>query len=180
MDMNLSKLQEMVKERRAWHAAVHGVAKSWTARSDWTAAKRSWVNFWVPLHNCPLEGPQTLCSHSLLALFLRRILCQALWGFPGGSDGKESACNVGDQGLIPGLGRSLGKGGGYTLQYSFLENPMDRGAWRATVHGVTKSWTQVSGLDTCIYLSNCKNDLIKVLLIWRVNFHASLGEGEIV
>ena len=61
--------------------------------------------------------------------------------FPGGSDGKESACIVGSLGLIPGLGRSLGGGRGNPLQYSFLENPMDRGAWWAIVHGVTKSWT---------------------------------------
>ena len=57
-------------------------------------------------------------------------------GFLGGSDGKESACNVQDPGLISGSGRSPGEGHGNTLQYSFLGNPMDRGAWRATVHGV--------------------------------------------
>ena len=57
-------------------------------------------------------------------------------GFPGGSDGKESACNAGDPGLIPGLGRSPGEGNGNSLQYSSLENSMDRGAWWATVHGV--------------------------------------------
>ena len=54
----------------------------------------------------------------------------------GGSDGKESACNAEDMGLIPGLERSAGEGNGYPFQYSCLENPMDRGAWRATVHGV--------------------------------------------
>ena len=63
------------------------------------------------------------------------------WGFPGGSDGKESACNAGDPGLIPGSGRSPGKGNGNLLQYSFLENSMDRGAWWAIVHGVTKGQT---------------------------------------
>ena len=57
-------------------------------------------------------------------------------GFPCGSEGKESACNVGGLGLIPGLGRFPGEGNGYLLQYSCLENSMDRGAWRATVHGV--------------------------------------------
>ena len=62
-------------------------------------------------------------------------------GFPGGSVGKESACNAGDLGLIPGLGRFPGEGKGYPLQYSCLENPMDRGAWWATVHGVSKSQT---------------------------------------
>ena len=56
-------------------------------------------------------------------------------GFPGGSDGKEFACIVGDLGSIPGLGRSPGGGHGNLLQYSSLENPMDRGAWWAVVHG---------------------------------------------
>ena len=61
--------------------------------------------------------------------------------FPGGSDGKESACNVGDPGLIPGLGRSPGEGNGNLLQYSCLENSMDRGACWAIVHGVVNSQT---------------------------------------
>ena len=62
-------------------------------------------------------------------------------GFPGGSDGKESTCNADDSGSIPGFGRSPGKENGNLLQYFCLENPMDRGAWRATVHGVTKNGT---------------------------------------
>ena len=61
--------------------------------------------------------------------------------FPGGSDGKESACSAGDLGLIPGSGRSPGEGNGNPLQYSCLENSMDGGAWWATVHGVQKSRT---------------------------------------
>ena len=65
-------------------------------------------------------------------------------GFPGGSDGEESACNAGDQGSITGSGRSPGEGNGNALQYSCLENSMDRGAWRATVHGVAKSQIQLS------------------------------------
>ena len=73
---------------------------------------------------CPLE------NLPLAMLFL---------GFPGGSDGKESACNAGDPGLIPGWRRSPGEGDGYPLQYSCLEISMDRGAWRATVHGVAES-----------------------------------------
>ena len=56
-------------------------------------------------------------------------------GFPAGSAGKESACNAGDLGSIPGLGRSPEEGNSYAFQYSGLENPMDRGAWQATVHG---------------------------------------------
>ena len=63
--------------------------------------------------------------------------------FPG-SGGKGSACNVGDLHLIPGLGRSPGEGSGNPLQYSSLENAMDGGAWRAAVHGVAKSLTQLS------------------------------------
>ena len=59
-------------------------------------------------------------------------------GFPDGSVGKTSASNVGDLGSIPGLGRSPGEGNGNLLQYSCLENPPDRGAWWATVHGVAK------------------------------------------
>ena len=59
----------------------------------------------------------------------------------GGSDSEESPCSAGDPGSIPGLGRSPGGGHGNPLQYSRLENPMDRGAWRATVHGVAKSQT---------------------------------------
>ena len=62
-------------------------------------------------------------------------------GFPGGSDGKESACSVGDPGFISGSGRSLGEGNGNPLQYSCLENSMDKGTWWATVHEVTKSKT---------------------------------------
>ena len=62
-------------------------------------------------------------------------------GFPGGSERKESAYNEGDPGSVPGLGRSLGEGHGNPLQYSCLDDFMDRGAWWATVHGVAKSRT---------------------------------------
>ena len=65
-------------------------------------------------------------------------------GFLGGSDGRESACNVGDLGLILGSGRFPGGGRGNPLQYSCLENPYGQRSWRATVHGVTKSQTQRS------------------------------------
>ena len=64
--------------------------------------------------------------------------------FPGGSEVKVSASNAGDPGSIPGLGRSPGEGNGNPLQYSCLENPMDGGAWWATVHGVAKSRTRLS------------------------------------
>ena len=64
-------------------------------------------------------------------------------GFPGGSEVKASASNAGDLGSIPGLGRSPGEGNGNPLKYSCLENPVDRGAWWAAVHGVAQSWTQL-------------------------------------
>ena len=64
--------------------------------------------------------------------------------FPGGSDGKESTCKAGVLGFIPGLGKPTGEGNDYPLQYSCLENSMDRGAWRARVHGITKSLTRLS------------------------------------
>ena len=65
-------------------------------------------------------------------------------GFPHSSVGKESACDAGDPGLIPGLGRFPGKGNGNPLQYSCMENPMDGGAWQVTVSGVAKSQTRLS------------------------------------
>ena len=69
-------------------------------------------------------------------------------GFPGGSDGKESACSAGDLGSIPGSGESPGEGNGNPLQYSCLENSVDRGAWPAMVYGVAKSWIQLSDSHT--------------------------------
>ena len=77
---------------------------------------------------------QGLCTN--LACLINRYLCC--------SAGKESVCNAGDLGSIPGSGRSPEEGSGSPLQYSYLENPMDRGAWRAIVNGVTKSRTRLS------------------------------------
>ena len=73
-----------------------------------------------------------------------RLPTPAFLSFPCGSAGEESTCNVGDPGSIPGLGRSPGGGHGNLLQYSCLENPMDRGAWWAIAHGVEKSQTRLS------------------------------------
>ena len=74
-------------------------------------------------------------------------------GFPDGSDGKESVYSAGDPGLIPGSGRSPGEGHSNPLQYSYLENPMDGGAWQAIVHGVEKSWTRLSHLTSLHFTS---------------------------
>ena len=76
-------------------------------------------------------------------------------GFPGSSDVKESACNVGDPGSIPGSGRSPGEGNGSPLQYSCLENFMYRGAWWATVHGIAKSQTRLS--DEHFHIERAEN-----------------------
>ena len=78
--------------------------------------------------------------------FTEHLSCNT--GFPCGSAGKESACNTGDQGSIPGLGRSPGEGKGYPLQYSGLENSMD-----STVHGVTKSRTRLTNFHFTSYLA---------------------------
>ena len=66
---------------------------------------------------------------------------RGIWGFVGGLGGKESACSAGDLGSVPGSGRSSAEGDDYSLLYSYLDNPMARGAWWATVHGVAKSRT---------------------------------------
>ena len=80
----------------------------------------------------------------VIYLYLYNICISIFMGFPGGSDGKESAQNAGDLGLIPELGRSPGEGNGYPFQYSYLENSMDKQAWQAIVHVVAKSWTRLS------------------------------------
>ena len=82
-------------------------------------------------------------------------------GFPSGSDGKETACNVGDLGLIPGSGISPGEGNDNPLQYPCLENPMVRGTWQSTVHGIAKSQTWLSNFIITIYIIQVtKKDLL--------------------
>ena len=104
------------------------------------------------LFNCPFpfnyklswKWWKGLCNQiqSRVRDFLKSSM--ACVSFPGGSDSRESACTAGDLDTIPGLGRSPGEGNGNLLQYSCLENSMDREAWWVTIHGVTKSWTQLS------------------------------------
>ena len=77
-----------------------------------------------------------------MASLFQGIIWQPL--FPGGKDGKESACNAGDLGWVPGWGRSPGEENDNPLQYSCLKNSTDRGAWQATVYGVAKSRAQLS------------------------------------
>ena len=91
--------------------------------------------------------------HSLpFLIFILNYYLRACFAFPGGSDGKVSAYNAGGLGSIPGPGRSPEEGNGNPLQYSCLENPMDGGAWLATVHGVSKSRTRLSDFTITITL----------------------------
>ena len=106
-----------------------------------------------------MRNKDTSWFRGLGILELQTVCCGPLFKkpqrplrLPCGSVGKESSCDAGDVGLIPELGRSPGEGNGNRLQYSCLENPMDRGACRVTVHGVAKSWTRLSN-----YITNTKD-----------------------
>ena len=92
-------------------------------------------------------------------------------GFPGGSDGKESACNAEDLGSIPGSGRSPGEGNGNPLQYSCLENSMDRGAWQAKVHELQRvghDWT--ANTFTFFHLIHAIRLLSNLRMVWKVKW----------
>ena len=151
----------------SWRAAVHGVAKSRTQLSDFTFMhwRRKWQPTAVFLPGesqgrgsqvgCCLWGrtesdttevmqQQQQCllgsSHKNPFKRTKEVSTQEDFSldFPDGLDGKASACTARDLGLIPGLGRSPGKGSGNPLQYFCLENSIDRGAWWATVHGLQR------------------------------------------
>ena len=124
----------------------------WAPKSDWGLIRRATGDpLSVQGSLSQTMGPakentferlfQNVHSHSgSIQINLSHCSC---WGFPGGSGGEKAACNVGDPGSIPGLRRSPGERNGYPLQHSCLKNPMDRGTWWATVHGVAKSWTRL-------------------------------------
>ena len=149
-DMSLNKLQEMVKDREAWCAEVHGVTKTWTRLRDLTTIMDSTTDLAVDLFspNSVTEGweiPAIILDDLLLRLTGSSLrLPLDIQGFPSSSAGKEFTWNAGELDLIPGLGIFPGKENGYALQYSCLENSMDRGGWQATVHGVAKSQTWLS------------------------------------
>ena len=99
--------------------------------------------------------------------------------FPGGSDGKESACSAGDPGLIPGLRRSPGERKGDPPQYSCLEKTMDREARQATVHGVAKSWTRLKRLSTHKYCHSFPSKKqVSFNFIAASTFHSDFGSQE--
>ena len=87
----------------------------------------------------PVEAKKSHLTKCNTSSWYKHSVNLELLGFPGGSDNKESTCNAGDPGLIPGLGRSPGEGNGNPLQYSCLKNPMDRGAWQSAAHGIAES-----------------------------------------
>ena len=91
-----------------------------------------------------LVKAQTFQATLYFCIKYLNFISYAYWGFPGGSEVKSSSRNAGDLGSIPGSGRSPGEGNGNPLQYSCLKNPMEGGAWWATVHGVAKSQTRLS------------------------------------
>ena len=145
-----------------WTLSIHGISQvrilEWVAifssrRSSWARDWNciSWISFigrqilylWTTWEALPYV---VLFSHQLHELYTiikfywwGKWNLKGLWLVQGQTHNKESSCNAGDLSLIPGLGRIPGGGNGNPLQYSCLENPMDRGAWRATVHGVPKS-----------------------------------------
>ena len=96
-------------------------------------------------------------KHSVYAIVLFFLAFRGQFS----SAGKESACSAGDPGSIPGSGRSPGEGNGYPLQYCCLENSMDRGAWRATVHGVTRSQTWLSDWTAATDLFQSSSNLLQ-------------------
>ena len=110
----------------------------------------------------------------MLLFFLGKYLGNGFLGLPCGSDGKGSACNAGDLGSIPGLGRSPGEGNGYPLQFSCLENPTDRGVWRAHSPWGHKEWDMTKRLTLSFFFSRCHGASLETQfypwvgkLLWR-------------
>ena len=103
------------------------------------------------------------------------ILSLHIKGFPGGLEGKASACNAGDLGSIPGLGRSPGEVNGTPLQYSCLENPTDGEAWKAAVHGVAEGRTRLSNFTFTFHFQALEKEMAthSSVLAWRIP-----GTGE--
>ena len=124
--------------------------KEWLfLKSEFLLIRTQWENIQPKNFKGCITEPRDILSYKkciiiILYEVLKVKLLNIVGGFADDSDGKESACNTGDPGSIPASGRSPGEGNGNPLPYSCLENPMDRGACWVTVHGVAKSWTQLS------------------------------------
>ena len=127
--------------------------------NQWT--KHSSLAFPAPVggffYHCVIWKPINV---HILAVIMQQNTMEVyrLKDFPGISAGKESACNSGDPGLISGSGRTPGEGNGNPLQYSCLKNPMDGGAWQATVYGVTKDQTRLSNFTFFSFFHNVESE----------------------
>ena len=155
-------------------AAVHGVAKNWTQLSDFAftfhfhalekeMATHSSVLAWRIPGAAEPGGLLSMGSHRVGHDWSDLAAAGSPRGFPGSSVGKESACNAGDSGSIPGLGRFSRGGHGNPLQYSCLENPGDGGAWWAVIYGFAQSRTWLKWLSS----SNSSSSSIQYIYKYR-------------
>jgi len=134
--------EDPLEEGTATHSSVLAWRIPWTKEPDVLQSEGS--------QRVGHDWSNLACTHahllySFVPLFISIVIkLYPFRGFPAGSESEESACNERDPGLIPWSGRSPGEGRGYPLQYSCMGNPIDRGAWRATVHRVAESWIWLS------------------------------------
>ena len=136
-----------------WAAISFSRGSSQTGDQTFVSCIGRWsLQYWA--QGSP-SSPRHSLTPSLTGLFLHSFIQQNLLdicclpeGLPCGSEVKSLPANAGDKGSIPGLGRVSGERNGNSVHYSCLENTMDRGAWRATVHGVAKSWLQLRNWTT--------------------------------
>ena len=137
------------------------------------------------VQECSAKGPlhlmTLLCLLGKLCIFIlsstAAITNNQHYNFPGGSESKESSCNAGEPGSSPGSGRSPGKGNGNPLQYSCMENFMDRGAWWAAVLGVAKSRTRLSDFTFTLHFHALEKEMAthSSVLAWRTPGTAGPG-----
>ena len=123
-----------IPKRRKKKKTIHKITIAQLVKNPSAMQERSWLHSWVRKISWRRD----------------RLPIPVFLGFPGGSDSKESFCNAGDLGLIPGLGKSPGGGHGNPLQYSCLENPRDGGTWWAADYGVAQSRTRLKRLSSSI------------------------------
>ena len=181
MDMSFSKLQKIVKDREAWHAAVHGVSESQTRLNDWTTTKELRLLIWRQISLIPTRLKRLSSSSS-------SILGRRQWQptpvlLPGKSHRRRSlvGCNPWGREVLGTTERlhfslsCIREGNGNPLQCSCLENPRDSGAWRAAVYGVAQSGTrlkQLSSLAAYNYWSFCFSSIYFITCFLAIEFKA--------